>query len=154
MHYKSLTMFKKEFNPNNFTSNTLKSLILRFAQDMNLSECCVNFKNVRGHWVANFFTIKAIYIGGFMSLILALLFSANVQAADYSASCQPQANGEFCSVAVFSCSDVDQNLADEVCHSRGWATGTLDPHNELIGEDFDKCAENPGGPYTYVGCSN
>ena len=89
-----------------------------------------------------------------MFLILALLFSANVQAANYTASCQPEGNGEYCSVGVFSCSDVNQDLADEICHNRGWATGTLDPQNALIGQDSDKCGIDPGGPYTYVGCSN
>lgn len=89
-----------------------------------------------------------------MSLILALLFSTNVQAADYSALCRPDGKGVYCSVAVFSCNDVNQDLADEVCHKRGWATGILDPYNALIGQDSDRCGINPGGPYTYVGCRN
>lgn len=89
-----------------------------------------------------------------MSFLLALLLSTNLQAADYKASCKGTVDGELCNVSLYSCSQVGQDLADEICHSKGWTTGTIDPHGQLIGEDSSQCGITPGGPYTYVGCSN
>jgi hypothetical protein len=89
-----------------------------------------------------------------MSFLLALLFSTNLHAADISASCEMKGEGEFCTVTLYSCDEANQKLADELCQSKGWKVGTLDPNNELIGEGPQHCGIDAFSTYTYVGCSN
>lgn len=89
-----------------------------------------------------------------MSLILALIFSTNLHAADYTTSCAVKAESEFCTVSLYSCTQANQNLAEEICQAKGWSKGTIDPHGQLIGEDSYQCGMDAVGPYTYVGCSN
>ena len=84
--------------------------------------------------------------------LLSALFSINLSAADYNASCQDTGGGLYCTVALESCSQATQSLADEICQNKGFLAGKLDPYNFLIGEDNYKCGIDAVGPYTYVGC--
>lgn len=100
-----------------------------------------------------------LHKGDFMSFshvlfLGALIFSTSTFAADYKASCKTKSDGAFCTVSLYSCDQVSEELATDICQNEGWANGTIDPNGELIGQDSYQCGIDAVGPYTYVGCSN